>query len=95
MPTLGTTIKLIRTYRNKKQADLAKAANITPVTLCNIEHDKILPSKNTLASICQELMVPVPFVLLMSLDEKFVAVEKREEYNSHILALQSILSIKN
>lgn len=52
---LGKRLKLARIENDLTQAELAKKANVSEVTICHMEKGKHYPRKETIERICGQL----------------------------------------
>lgn len=75
---IGETIKKIRKEKKISQKDLAFLCHISQNTLCQIEIGNSFPKKETIANICKYLDISVAELLLETITEDDLAVDKRE-----------------
>ncbi len=73
---LGSTIKETRQRRKISQTKLATLCDITPSYLSLIEHNKKDPGFTLLKKIATHLDMPVPLILLMSIEKEDIPEEK-------------------
>jgi len=77
---LGETIIKLRKKKGLTQYELAARCNITPTYLSLLEKNKRDAKLSTLKSIVQELEIPFPLFLILSLTEEDIQPEKQESY---------------
>jgi transcriptional regulator with XRE-family HTH domain len=78
---IGKGIKELMKSKKMSQKDLCIKTNISPKLLSDIIDNNRLPKKLTIRRICKALDVPTAYLLLASLVEEDIDVEKREAFN--------------
>jgi len=100
LETVGHNIKTVREAKDKMQQNhVARASNITPGFLCQIEHGDSWPSLETLYDIAKTLNVPPAFLLSprrITLDEarmtlQFMAILDRGAGDSKFESVKTLL----
>lgn len=79
MKIFGKIIKLFRKNLYLTQVDLAERCGITPEYLSKIENGSKTPSMELMKDICKVIDIPLPLVLLLSIDEDESNVHKKED----------------
>ena len=74
---LGRTISDIRKQKRIKQKELALKCNLSVPALCNIEKGKCMPSYKTVEALAEGLGISYGYLLMMSLEEDDIRIEKR------------------
>ncbi len=69
MILFGKIIKLFRKNLYLTQVELAERCGITPEYLSKIENGAKTPSMELMKDICQVIDIPLPLVLLLSIDD--------------------------
>lgn len=87
--TIGETIRMFRTYEGLTQAQLAKKAGLSAVSISKIEGDDVIPSSNHMKSISKALNKPVALLLLFILEAEKIPADKKEDYSFLINRLRS------
>ena len=75
---MGEAVKLLRLKKKIKQRELSKLCNISQTYLSQIENGKKEPTFSIIKKIGDQLCVPLPVILFMSLNEKDVPDGKKE-----------------
>lgn len=88
---LGTTIKCLRKSKGINQRSLSESCGITQGYLSQIENNKREPTITTLRQISTLLDVPLPVMLLLSIDESDIPEEKRSTYQTILPAVRSFI----
>lgn len=78
---LGATIQRLRKKRGLTQADIKRATGLNVSYLSQIEGNQKEPSLEMLRKIAGALDVPLPVLMLLTLDGDDVPVEKRQAFN--------------
>lgn len=79
---IGTTIKGIRKGMNQNQHEFAQGVGITQTTLSHIERNKHAPNGSTIKKISNYSNIPVPLILMNSVEESDIAENRRDRFNS-------------
>jgi transcriptional regulator with XRE-family HTH domain len=69
MMNIGKAIKLCRTQKNMKQAELARLANISVSYLSLLEQGKRDPNFTTVTDIAAALNIPVSILVFLATDQ--------------------------
>jgi len=77
---VGKVIADLRRNRNLRQNALAEKTNIAPSVLSRIENGKQKPNFNQLEKIGNELNIPVPVMVFLSLDKDDIPEDKRSQF---------------
>lgn len=88
---IGSTIKMLRKRRDMLQAELSEACAMTQSYLSQIENNKREPTIPTLRLICEQLEVPLPVLVLMSIEMDDLPEDRRAAYETLIPAMRSFL----
>ena len=80
---------MIRKRRRVLQATLSDECNLTQSYLSQIENNKREPSIPALRIICEQLDVPVPILILMSIEVDDLPEAKRDAYAALIPVVRS------
>ena len=88
---LGNTIKRIRTNKEIKQKDLAKACKMTQAYLSKIENNQKEPTISSLRMIAKQLDVPLPILLFQSLTDDDVDPQKKEAFQVILPSIQRMI----
>lgn len=88
---IGTAIKTLRSKRGISQKDLASRIGITAPSLSQIENNAVFPHKSTILKICEELDIPSSYLLLFSIEEDDVPIEKRAIFNTMNKMIKDLL----
>lgn len=78
---IGKGIKELMKSKNISLKDLSTKTGISQQSLSRIMNDQMQPKKLAIKLICKALDVPTSYLLLASLTEEDIAVEKREAFN--------------
>jgi XRE family transcriptional regulator, regulator of sulfur utilization len=77
---IGSVIQDLREQKAIKQGDLADKLDISQTYLSQIECNKRIPNINLIEKISLEMNISLPFLLLLSIEEADVPVEKLAHY---------------
>lgn len=88
---IGEAIETIRKIKRLSQGDLANQANITQSYLSLIENNKKEPNLKTLKTISSSLDIPLPFLLLYSINKEDVPESKQDSFQVIIPLIKSLL----
>ena len=77
---IGTTIKKIRKQKGQTQEEFASQCGITQTYLSQIENNQKEPIFSVLKSISEQLNIPLPILLFLSMTEEDVQPNKREDF---------------
>lgn len=77
---LGDTIRQRRQDLNLSQGDLADLVNLSQTYLCLIEANKKQPTMERLKVFSEHLKLPLPFLLLKSLEYSDIPEDKKGIY---------------
>ncbi len=88
---IGISIKTIRKNKGLNQTQLADLCGITVTYLSLIENDKKDPTLSLLRTIADNLQIPLPILLFMSLDDNDIADSKKELFCIIKPSIDSIL----
>ena len=89
---IGSQIRSIRREKSLLQSDLAEKASITQSYLSQIENNHKEPSVSTLKRLAEVLGIPLPGLLLLSLDEGDVDEDRRELFNAMLPQLRKFFT---
>ena len=78
---IGSIIKAERKKRGLSQNQLAARCSITVTYLSLIENDKKEPTVSLLRTIAENLNLPLPILIFMSLDDEDIPESKKEFFN--------------
>lgn len=78
---IGSIIKTERKKRGLSQKQLADHCSITVTYLSLIENDKKEPTVSLLRTLAENLHLPLPILLFMSLDDEDIPESKKEFFN--------------
>ena len=73
---------MIRKAKGISQKVLAEKVDISATALCNIEIEKVWPTKTTINLICDALEIPVSCLLFASITEEDVPSERRAVFQA-------------
>jgi len=79
MKVFGKIVKLFRKNLYLTQVELAERCGITPEYLSKIENGSKTPSMELMKDICKVIDIPLPLVLLLSIDEKELGKKNEED----------------
>lgn len=88
---IGSIIKTERKKRGLSQKQLADCCSITATYLSLIENDKKEPTISLLHTIAENLKLPLPILLFLSLDDKDIPELKKEFFNIVKPSIDSML----
>lgn len=88
---IGSIIKAERKKRRLSQNQLAARCGITVTYLSLIENDKKEPTVSLLRTIAENLNLPLPILLFMSLDDEDIPESKKEFFNIVKPSIDSML----
>lgn len=88
---IGSIIKAERKKRGLSQSQLAARCSITVTYLSLIENDKKEPTVSLLRTIAENLNLPLPILLFMSLDDEDIPESKKEFFNIVKPSIDSML----
>jgi len=88
---LGSAIKSLRKRKGYSQKKFAEKCKISVNALCQIEVNATFPQKSTIKKICEELDVPVAYLLFFSIDEEDIPKEKQSIFLSLQNPIKDIL----
>lgn len=91
---IGKAIQIIRDKRGLSQKALAKMSNMMSSTLCNIENEHTMPTKQSLVSISIALDVPISLICLLSTTELDVKEDHRPVFESYKQGMIALLDTK-
>lgn len=75
-----------------KQGTVAASCNISQTYLSLIESDRRVPNMDTLVSLCEALDVPLPILMLYSLEESDIPEDKIRMFSDIKLPAQNLLT---
>ena len=87
---LGKAIREVRREKGVSQKDLAVACGVSANAMVSIEKGRSFPTKKTILAICQALNVSNAYLLLYSLEETDIPVEKRPLWQVFTLLKNSL-----
>lgn len=87
----GSIIKAERKKRGLSQNQLAARCSITVTYLSLIENDKKEPTVSLLRTIAENLNLPLPILIFMSLDDEDIPESKKEFFNIVKPSIDAIL----
>lgn len=88
---IGSIIKAERKKRGLSQNQLAARCSITVTYLSLIENDKKEPTVSLLRTIAENLNLPLPILIFMSLDDEDIPESKKEFFNIVKPSIDAIL----
>lgn len=88
---IGSIIKAERKKRGLSQNQLAARCSITVTYLSLIENDKKEPTVSLLRTIAENLNLPLPILIFMSLDDEDIPKSKKEFFNIVKPSINAIL----
>lgn len=88
---IGSIIKTERKNRGLSQKQLADHCSITVTYLSLIENDKKEPTVSLLRTLAENLHLPLPILLFMSLDDEDIPESKKEFFNIVKPSIDSML----
>lgn len=88
---IGNIIKTERKKRGWSQKQLADRCSITVTYLSLIENDKKEPTVSLLRTLAENLNLPLPILLFMSLDDDDIPESKKEFFNIVKPSIDSML----
>lgn len=88
---IGNAIEEIRKLKKVTQLELATKSNITQSYLSLIENNKKEPNLKTLKEISNSLNIPLPFLLLFSVDNEDISESKQQTFSVILPLLKSLL----
>lgn len=88
---IGSIIKAERKKRDLSQNQLAARCSITVTYLSLIENNKKEPTVSLLRTIAENLNLPLPILLFMSLADEDIPESKKEFFNIVKPSIDSIL----
>ncbi|WP_126247818.1 helix-turn-helix domain-containing protein [Chitinophaga rhizosphaerae] len=77
---LGNTISQLRGKKGLKQSEMAELLHITSTYLSQIENNKKLPTMALLERISNQLSTPLPFIFMLSMDDKDIPPSKAAHF---------------
>jgi len=80
MILFGKILKLFRKNLYLTQVELAERCGITPEYLSKIENGSKTPSMELMKGICRVIDIPLPLILLLSIDNKDLGDSKGNEF---------------
>ncbi len=78
---IGASIKGVRKGLNQNQEQFAAGCGMTQTNLSSLELNKTAPGPGTLKKIADHSGVPVPMILLNSVEDSDVPEAHREKFN--------------
>jgi transcriptional regulator with XRE-family HTH domain len=88
---ISEIIITLRKKKNLSQVELAKKVGLTQASLSNIESNKKMPHKSTIAKICDALEVPEQWFYFLALEEIDLPDNGRERFHAIGQDLQQIM----
>lgn len=88
---IGNIIKVARKKIGLSQGQLADRCSITVTYLSLIENDKKEPTISLLRTIAENLKLPLPILLFLSLDDEDIPESKKEFFNIVKPSIDSML----
>lgn len=88
---IGSIIKTERKKKGLSQKQLANHCSITVTYLSLIENDKKEPTVSLLRTLAENLNLPLPILLFMSLDDEDIPESKKEFFNIVKPSIDSML----
>ncbi len=88
---IGNAIKILRIQRGYSQKDFATKCVLSVNTLGLIERNETFPQKTTIKKICENLEVPVSYLLFFSIEEKDIPANKLDAYKAVNPLMKSVL----
>lgn len=78
----GKAIKELRLKKGETQMEFSEKTGISQAFISNLENGRTMPSVETLDIIATHTQTPVPIIAWMSLEEKDIPENKKEEFNT-------------
>ncbi|GAB3506423.1 helix-turn-helix domain-containing protein [Emticicia fontis] len=88
---IGAAIKTLRSKKGLSQKDLAVKMGISTNALCQIEKNNSFPQKSTIAKICEIFNIPSSYLLLLSINDADIPIEKKQMFNTISNALKEMI----
>lgn len=95
---IGTVIKRFREARGIKQGELASLCQISQTYLSQVERNHKEANMSTLKTICDNLGLPIPVAMFLSVDESDVPNGRQDIFEKLFLSPRSLIEdffIKN
>ena len=89
---IGQAVKDLRRSKKIKAKYLAERCGISKTALSNIESNRSFPTMPTILGLCDALGVSVAALMVHSLTEEDVPVEKREAFRVLIVPVKEFLN---
>jgi len=77
---LGKSIQTFRKQKGIRQSIIATKCGITTTYLSQIENNKKEPTIATLKKICNAMDIPIPILLILSINDDDIPPEKKESF---------------
>lgn len=75
---IGSAIKTLRKNKGFSQKDFAVKCDLSSNALCQIETNSAFPQKGTIKRICDELSIPVSYLLFFSINDEDIPEDKKK-----------------
>ena len=88
---IGNAIKEIRKEKRVTRKGLSEKAGVSVTALYNIENGLSWPSQETINKLCEALGCPVSYLLLFSVEESDIPMDKRDAFRVFLPLLKQFL----
>lgn len=88
---IGNAIKEIRKVKGVTRKGLSEKAGVSVTALYNIENGLSWPSQETINKLCEALCCPVSYLLLFSVEEADIPMDKRDAFRVLLPLLKQFL----
>lgn len=88
---IGHAIEKIRNEKRVTRKDLSEKAGVSVTALYNIENGLSWPSQETINKLCEALCCPMSYLLLFSVEEEDIPMDKRDAFRVLLPLLKQFL----
>lgn len=88
---IGESIQAFRKQKNLRQTHIADQCGITTTYLSQIENNKKDPTIATLKKICKAMDIPLPILLMLSINVDDIPQEKKESFKFIMPSIKQII----
>lgn len=92
---IGEGIRLTRKEKKVSQFSLSKLIELSHTTVCNLERSYFFPRNATLIKIADSLKVSVDYLMLNSIEDKYILSDDKIKFEIYMRELKDILKRAN
>lgn len=89
---IGQAIRTLRQKKGMTQAQLGDAIGMSDSGISNLEKGKAYPPKSTIEKLCRAFDIPMPYLLMQSIEEEDFPEDKRVLYRALLEPLRNELT---